>query len=49
MAGAGEPKVVETSVAASSRRFLRHAEYVTAPFAAAMVEVNGGDVLFLSR
>ena len=44
MAGAGEPKVVETSVAPNSRRFLRHAEHVTAPFAAAMVEVNGGDV-----
>lgn len=44
MSGAGEPKVVETRVAANSRRYLRHQEYVTAPFAAAMVEVNGGDV-----
>lgn len=44
VAGAGEAKVVETKVAANSRRYLRHAEYVTAPFAAAMVEVEGGDV-----
>ena len=44
MAGAGEPVVVETSVAPNSRRYLRHQEHVTAPFAAAMVEVNGGDV-----
>ena len=44
MVGAGEPKVVETSIAANSRRFLRHAEHVTAPFAAAMVEIDGGDV-----
>jgi hypothetical protein len=44
VAGAGEAKVIETSVAANSRRFLRHGEHVTAPFAAAMVEVDGGDV-----
>lgn len=44
MAGSGEPKQIQLSVAAHSRRFLRHAEHVTAPFAAAMVEAAGGDV-----
>lgn len=44
VAGAGPEKTIEFSVAASSRRFLRHSDYVTAPFAAALVEVDGGEV-----
>lgn len=43
--GSGDPKTVPIRVPGHSRRHLRHADAIDAPYAAAMVELDGGGVV----